>query len=309
MQEPESNQPIFVIGVPRSGTTLLLDILATHESLAWVSNWTDRYPKRTWFTALNRIYDISGVGNKLYRLKTGACIPYMPYPVEPWHFWCSHLSSFRRPRTSIHLPQRQVASDLPEHEAEGIRKAVHSICRWHGRRRFLSKYTDFPRITYLSRAFPDATFIHIVRDGRAVAYSYAQRMQTETFSTWKQRDWFASAWPQAWQEHWKHEFHTPLGLAAYLWLFFMSEIMDEADSLPANRYIEIEYENLLMDPESTMAQIEASAGLTASQRVRSHLTTIHLENMNTKWENNLSQREKILLNTVIAQRDQSREQT
>jgi len=39
-EELEITKPIFIVGVPRSGTTLLYHLLGQHPSLAWFSKNT-----------------------------------------------------------------------------------------------------------------------------------------------------------------------------------------------------------------------------------------------------------------------------
>ena len=54
------DKPIFLIGCPRSGTTILLRLIAAHEELAWVSRYVNKLPKRLSLTLLNRVYDLHG---------------------------------------------------------------------------------------------------------------------------------------------------------------------------------------------------------------------------------------------------------
>jgi hypothetical protein len=85
----------------------------------------------------------------------------------------------------------------------------------------------------LARAFPDAVFVHIVRDGRAVAASVKPL-------SWGPNDALAAA-------HWWLE-NVALGLVA------------EADLGP-ERVLRVHYEDLVRDPETVAARIRAFAGL------------------------------------------------
>ena len=38
-------KPIFVVGTGRCGLSLVVNILGTHEDMAWFSQWTARYPR------------------------------------------------------------------------------------------------------------------------------------------------------------------------------------------------------------------------------------------------------------------------
>lgn len=65
------DQPIFIIGCPRSGTTVALEIMALHPQLAWVSNYINRFPNRLQLSSLNRIYELPKWGKQLYLQKIG----------------------------------------------------------------------------------------------------------------------------------------------------------------------------------------------------------------------------------------------
>ncbi|MHC4474808.1 MAG: sulfotransferase [Planctomycetota bacterium] len=50
-------RPIFIIGSPRSGTTLVLEVMATHEELAWVSNAVNIAPRHLYLSLVNDLYE------------------------------------------------------------------------------------------------------------------------------------------------------------------------------------------------------------------------------------------------------------
>ncbi|MBV9253816.1 MAG: sulfotransferase, partial [Actinobacteria bacterium] len=37
-------QPLFLVGAPRSGTSLLYKALCLHPDAAYISNWVNRFP-------------------------------------------------------------------------------------------------------------------------------------------------------------------------------------------------------------------------------------------------------------------------
>lgn len=58
----EIDRPIFVIGVPRSGTTVVYEAFSQHEDLAWISNHATRVPWLNALHALPRLYDMPLIG-------------------------------------------------------------------------------------------------------------------------------------------------------------------------------------------------------------------------------------------------------
>lgn len=227
------DRPMFIIGCPRSGTTITLDLLCMHQSLAWVSHKVDRSPDRLELSKQNRIYDIPFLGKFLYLNKKKS--KRLPFPVEPWNFWDTYLSRFQWERFGNIPPHRANENDITRQEIETIRKVINTICKYQNKTRFLSKYTDFPRIKYLTQAFPDAIFIHIIRDGRAVANSYYEQIKKGIFKTWAERDWWIQGWPEEWRKVWKEKYNTPLTFVTFQWKFFVDEIRKDSKFVPRTR--------------------------------------------------------------------------
>ena len=302
------NKPIFIIGCPRSGTTLTLNIVAQHEELAWINDKLNVNPLRLDLTRFNRIYDLPLVSNSIYLTATQSTksvrlpsrvINLLPIPVEPWQFWNFHLQNFQWERGGSVLPRRRTKDDISPSEVLQIRQTVKSICEYQKKRRFLSKYTDFPRITYLNEAFEDALFIHIIRDGRAVAASYLKEIESGRFGTWGEREWWIKGWPTAWQDEWVKEYKTPLSFVAFQWKFFISEIWEDKKTISKSRYIEIYYKDIITNPHSTFDRLFEFCELKKSKRVASYLGALNLSNMDQKWKKRFNAEEKEILFKIV----------
>ncbi len=50
-------KPVFIIGCPRSGTTMLLDILSSHEDFAWISQFVNKLPSKIYLGYIQRLYN------------------------------------------------------------------------------------------------------------------------------------------------------------------------------------------------------------------------------------------------------------
>ena len=94
--------------------------------------------------------------------------------------------------------------------------------------------------------FPDAKVINIVRDGNAVASSLHQRgkkqLQDVTGMSLVSLD-------------------TSMGLS--LWAEYVLTASEHCASLPQDRYLEIRYENLMREPEAELLSVAKFAGLNA----------------------------------------------
>jgi hypothetical protein len=292
------HKPVFIIGSPRSGTTILLDLLSAHEDFAWVSHYSHFAPKVHNLAYLNRVYDIPFLGRRIF-LKKNAIRNVLPHPTEPWGFWNAYLPKFQWERGGKTPPRRRTKEDISTQEIRNTRKAVQSICRFQHKSRFLSKYTDFPRIEYLTQVFPDAQFVHILRDGRAVINSYYNEVKKGNFKTWEEREWWLRGWPEAWCKLWKEEYDSVLSFLAFQWKFFLMEIWKDARCLPANQYLEIRYEELIENKKDSVQNIVRFCELAFSSRIKWYLERTPLYNMNYKWREHLNKEQQGELEEII----------
>ena len=298
--------PVFLVGSPRSGTTLTLQLLAAHEQLGWISQHQHVRPENPTVSLPNRVYDLPLVGDFLYYTavqKNG--LPtflhkYFLEPVEPWGYWEYFLEHFTLDRGGEEPPRRRTAEDLRPGEAERMWDATWAILQGQGKDRLLSKYTDFPRIRYLKGVFPDAKFVHVVRDGRAVAASYHKKLVTGEFiGAWEKREWWMQAWPEEWQDIWKNEYGDPLSFAAFQWGTFVKGLREEAAHVPDVDFLEVCYEDLVDVPRQVLPTLLVKLGLAPSGKVRAFAERVGLENRNYKWRERYSASERRTLEECV----------
>jgi hypothetical protein len=290
-------QPVFLIGCPRSGTTITFDLLCSHADFAWLSTHVNNRSKELAWSWFVRLYSFPGIGRWLY-LKKDKFGGYLPLPAEAWIFWTDYLRNFRWRRTRETFPRRRTAEDISAAEIATIRISVDKVCSFQGKHRFIAKYTDFPRIKYLTQAFPDAKFIHIIRDGRAVANSWCKMMQRGKMRAWDERDWWIRGWPEEWRKKFKREAYTPLGFVAYQWKFFLREIWADAEALPSSQYLEVYYRDLMANPTSTLERLLSFCGADVTSRVAWYIKHMHLGSRNWKWQQ-LDRERKTILNEIV----------
>ena len=80
--------PVFIIGCPRSGTTLLLELLVGTGAFGFVNSETIGDPDDPQRHAMTRTYDLPVVGSALYRhrrniLRASGRIPGLNSAVSP----------------------------------------------------------------------------------------------------------------------------------------------------------------------------------------------------------------------------------
>jgi hypothetical protein len=164
------DRPVLIVGVDHSGTTILYRMVARHPQLAWFSQYSLRggdFPGRRWFP-LHSWANRTGRSMSRFRWQKEKS-RYLPEPREGAGIWRRLI-----PRTEGFLYDSDYDADM----AARVRGAVERELRAWRLERMLIKIPYLTRaMQVLDRVFPDALFIHIVRDGRAVALSNQKRFE------------------------------------------------------------------------------------------------------------------------------------
>lgn len=99
-----------------------------------------------------------------------------------------------------------------ESSAKLLRKLLADCCAYQNKPRFLSKnVNDGLRMQLMDKIFPDAFFVHIVRDGRANAASYLEVAFFQELKFWWNDNRSFDAWTEKGRNpvelaalHWRH---------------------------------------------------------------------------------------------------------
>ncbi len=102
----------------------------------------------------------------------------------------------------------------------------------------------------LTKLFPDAKFIHIIRDGRDTALSLVQMRKTA--------------------QPWGPRF---IALAGYYWAWLVLSGLIAQALLGANQCIEVRFEDLVLQPEEELKRLCSWAGLTYDARMLDYCQT------------------------------------
>jgi hypothetical protein len=165
-------KPIFILGPPRSGTTMLQDVMCAHSDICYIQNIQNTFPKAplasTWIReSLN--LNITGE-----RYLQDSIIVDATSPAEPslfWKKWVGHT----RDTYSLEWPivrSRDLSHETKKDIEVTLKKILYKAKTKSNKPRFFCKYPIFTTdVLLLNDLFPDAKFIHIIRDGRAVANS------------------------------------------------------------------------------------------------------------------------------------------
>ncbi len=273
--------PIFIVGAGRSGTTLLYNLLAMHEDVCWFSNLTEKRPSWPWLATTHRLVDLPVLGQWMKR-----------------QFWQRTRPSLR-PSEANRIYHAYVGLDNGRFLSENdltpqITHRFHHIIQTHlyytGKTRFLAKQTtNNQHIRLINALFPDARFVHIIRDGRAVAASLARVRWWPHIRVW---------WLGQTPTDWATAGNDPIELCIRHWQRDVAVILENRH-LFADRYLEIRYEELVESPGTTIGQILAFVGLADTAEFR-RLLPARLTNMNHKWSHQLSAAQQRTIMQVAA---------
>lgn len=115
--------------------------------------------------------------------------------------------------------------------------------------------TNIFLIPFLSTAFPDAQFIHIIRDGRDAASSHMHKPWLRAEDAWSgEREpggYLHGPWPKFWVEPERREEFLRTSDArrmAWAWRRYTETGLREGPALGAARYHELRYEDLVRHP-------------------------------------------------------------
>ncbi len=162
------DRPIFILGLPRSGTTLLYNLICAHESAAYITNCMNAYPHSPMTIEwMRKFFHLNIKGERFLQ---DSIITDFGSPSEPIMFWGNWV---QRTEEDLVWPRLR-KSDLTPAQITRIETDIRKIMATFGREnaRFVCKYPVFQSEVHLLKdLFPDARFIHIVRDGRMVANS------------------------------------------------------------------------------------------------------------------------------------------
>jgi Sulfotransferase family len=240
-------QLIFLLGTGRCGSTLLEEVLARHPDVGFISN-VDAYlgalaPKGRWNNLLYaRTPDVLSQRDRLGRFQT--LQKRLHYgPSEAWSLLFKEVSP------TVVAPFRDLTED---DVTPWLRRRFERFYRdrmvAQGKAFFLHKYTGWPRARFLNAIFPNARFVHVIRDGRAVASSLLQ------MPWWKgylgPSEWRFGPLPEEYEREWMEAGRSFVALAGIEWKVMMDAFDLAARAIPRERWLDVRYEDLVGDPRA-----------------------------------------------------------
>jgi omega-hydroxy-beta-dihydromenaquinone-9 sulfotransferase len=214
-------------------------------------------------------------------------------PLENYPFWDHYYGGFGYPCRDL------FASDVDVRSAKSLRRAFGQLVT-SKRNRVLIKITGCPRISFLHAIFPDAKFIHITRDGRAVA---ASRMKAPFWNGW--RGWRGfSLWPEEmpahYEQEWERHGHSFVALAGIEWKAHIDQMTEVRQRFPHINILEVKYETFCADPVQQLRGIAEYCELPWYPDFEARLRKQYVASENSKWQSEFTEEQQAILQQVLA---------
>lgn len=258
--------PIFIVGCPRSGTSILYKKMATHPDLAWFLKSSRKFPR-------------SILLSRLAALRTRST-----RPREAGAIW-------RRFAKGLRDDDSLRREDVTPAARRYFHDVLATQMRLFDKPRFLAKHPrNGLRMDHFQEIFPDAVFLHIVRNGFAAAHSiYQCRVRAGD----EHRYWDIK--PPGWRELLDL---PPVTACALQWQKTMAFIRESGQRLPVGQYCEVRYEDFTAAPQDALLRIGAACHL---EWEPAHLARIVADvgSRDHKWRESFSPDQIAELDAVI----------
>jgi len=274
----EVKKPLFIVGTGRCGSTIFHHMLSRHPHLAWLSPFLKRYPNRPKLnrTAM-RLINIPLLSRYMRKII---------YPGEWYTFWDYHCPGFSEPCRDLDK------EDVTPKIETSVRKIMGDMLT-PKRFRLLVKITGWPRIRFLKEIFPDAKFIRISRDGRAVA---ASLLNVPWWSGWRGPDnWRWGRLKPPLRDKWERYGQSFVVLAGIEWEILMGAYEKAKQGIDASDLLDIRYEDLCQDPLKVFQKVVEFSNLEWPKRFEAVVKKFPLNSTNDKWKKYLSSEQQRIL--------------
>lgn len=276
--------PLFLIGSGRSGSSIVAHILSHHPDVSFLTPLASFYPERPFLNrSMLRCLSLPG-GRRMPGAFTQLS--------EAYGFWEHHAAGFRNPCRDL------TRQDVTVRKAEALRSAVADIMIG-SRPRFFAKITGWSRVGYLKAVFPDARFVHLVRDGRDVANSL---LHVGFWDGWQGPDvWRYGPLAREDRDLWEDHNRSFVVLAGLTWKMLVRSVEKARTAHPDAAIHDVRYEDFLDDPVGELQEISAALDLPWREDLAACAADTELHDQRGRHNEDLSENQTKALNAALAE--------
>jgi hypothetical protein len=250
---------LFIIGTGRCGSTMIQEVLARHRDVGFISNVDAKFPalnsKGRWNNAMYQRTPLRYTQRDRRRIAGRVA-------AGESHFGPSEAYKLLERRASpiISAPCRDLTeNDVTPWLERRFRSFFGERISAQKKPVFMHKLTGWPRAGFLHKIFPDARFLHVVRDGRAVAGSIVERLWWRGYGgPW---DWGFGPLREDYAKEWEASGRDFVVLAGLEWKLLMDAFDEAKRSVPTSHWMDIRYEDFVDAPRARLKGIFAFASL------------------------------------------------
>ena len=287
-------KPIIFLGVSRSGTTIISEIIFQHQALAWPSNYQTRYPDKVWVNKIrplldNRVWSFRGKKPQLNKIPF-----YNKYafkPDEAYNFWNYITGPEINFSRNFLLNQKAAQQDKYR-----IRKIFEKLVRYQNRKRLAFKITGPGRVGYLHSIFPDAIFIEITRNPWANIRSLLK------VPFWNERGmhqlWWQGAYSSEEQQMASDLKDRPALLTAMQYCKIREKTIEDAKKNDVKLY-SFSYEEFIKEPKSVLSKILFVTGLGNCHSIDRYLSKNKIFNRNVYSPDFFSEEDSLIMREML----------
>ncbi|GAA1236214.1 sulfotransferase family protein [Oryzihumus leptocrescens] len=291
----------FVIGTGRCGSTMLTELIARHPEVGFVSNMDDKLARlnlkgrwnNTLFSrAAERDPSLVAFEHRRRLVERGRV---RVAPSEGWSLLERQVSG------ALVRPCRDLtAADASPWLVNRIQEFFDTRIAAQHTPAFVHHVTGWPRAGLLSAAYPDARFIHVVRDGRAVANSW---LQMGWWDGYRGPDrWFLGPLPPAYRDLWEESGRSFVSLAGLGWRMLIEAALEAEQRAPEGQWLTVRHEDVLEDPRGQMKSVLEFLGLDWTPAFEAGFTRHHISSTRGRsWLRDLTAAQAEQLEDVIAE--------
>ncbi|MBT8339777.1 MAG: sulfotransferase [Desulfatitalea sp.] len=156
-------KPIFIVSLPRTGSSMLQDVLCKHPDITYITHLMHKY--YPCFCAANSLRNKLNLDVAGERYLKDSVIVNSTSAADPVGIWSKWIGT--DPFSSEYVKLRK--DNLNRKQIDTIYATIKKViwCSQNKASRFIMKMPGFiPYLPLLNDLFPDAKFIHLIRDPR-----------------------------------------------------------------------------------------------------------------------------------------------